>query len=218
MLLLELPDEVLCHVLEASSQFTDIKGFFGLKAPGRQDILNFGRTCHKAYCLAEPLLLSSSIVRRSSHVESLLSILDSDPDDKKVRHVKNLALVPCPNETSIEYREIAKRLQELPNLGCLFIEIPHHLRTVISENVDLWPEFQKDLSTLDSGLGLPGRPIPTWSHRLTTCKNPDPITTNFLCNIIYECEKWTSGRLIVDLTYHRQVISIFRRLAAVSTP
>ena len=178
MLLLDLPDEILSHVLESCSQLTDTKGRLGPSAPGRQDIRNFGRTCRQGYRLTEPYLHRSFLLRKAKDVASFLPLLSSDPDGKKVKHIRDLALVPLTDETSSEYRDVAKSVAALPNLEQLIIETPYRTHTAIQDSQDPFEVFQSDLGGLDDlGSGLPGCPIPSWSHRLVTCKNPDPFLT-----------------------------------------
>ncbi|RMZ87954.1 hypothetical protein DV736_g4811, partial [Chaetothyriales sp. CBS 134916] len=171
MLLLELPDEIICYVLTTCTHLRDSKDLLGSQAPGRLIVLNFALTCRKAFGLADPFLLSSLTIRRGTQVWKLLSYLDpsssnleeADPD-ARARHVRELALAPYPEEaTGTGYNDITDLLLRMSGLERLIIEIPLHYPT---EGLD---EFQRGIGRLDLNGGLSGCPVPSWSHNLTEC-------------------------------------------------
>ena len=176
MLLLELPDEILCRILDACSQLTDAKGRLGPSAPGREILLKFGLASRRVYSLAEPFLLRSFLVRRASHVSKFQAFLDSGRGTEGVKHIRDVALVPLKHEKVIDYREVAKLLPRLPNLQSLVVEIPHRYIVSDPDDEDEWIKFLKEFQSLDSSGRVTPEchiPIPEWSHRLTTCKYPD---------------------------------------------
>ncbi|RMZ76763.1 hypothetical protein DV737_g4660, partial [Chaetothyriales sp. CBS 132003] len=158
MLLLDLPDEIICYVLATCTLLRDSKDLLGPQAPGRLIALNFALTCRKAFGLAEPFLLSSFTIRRGTQVRKLISYLEpsssnvgeADPD-ARARCVRELALAPHPEEaTGTGYSNITDLLPRMSSLERLIVEIPFHYKT---EGLD---EFQRGMSRLDLNGGLAG--------------------------------------------------------------
>ena len=166
MRLFDLPDELLCRVLQACCLLTDERGRLGPKSDGRQAILSFSCTCHRAFDIAHPFLLQSFLIRTQGQVPRFVDSLSVDGGWKS-KHIREIALAPNASEDGSGYTDFAKALHDVSLLERLFIETPHHYAYT-----DVWEVLQKAIAELgvdEPGLG--GYSIPKWSHHLVTCKN-----------------------------------------------
>ena len=166
-LLLDLPDELIVHVLTACAEERDLRDRLGPSAPGRINAFNFALTCKKAYRLAQSIIFSSILIRRSSQLTTLRDLFRKL--DRR-SYVKELAIVPLPAEVGDPMPYVEDLVTNLPQLEHLVIEIPwdQGLAAAGEDGRTPWERLFDGFNEVTISR-IQHRKLLLWSMRLVTC-------------------------------------------------
>jgi hypothetical protein len=164
MKLLDLPKEILHHILDFCARESDTK-----HTGPNSTIRSFSLVSKQAHDYAQPSLWCQFSLASDAHVTKLARSLDTESSRRG--HVKSLNLVPSnrTGTTYTGYKKITTSLLSLTNLSSISIEFPtrysHH-----PGGRESWNQLKGDFGEAGECLGIGQVPIPPWSQRLVTCK------------------------------------------------
>ncbi|ETN38077.1 uncharacterized protein HMPREF1541_07701 [Cyphellophora europaea CBS 101466] len=174
--LLDLPDEIILHILSACAEERDARHRMSFSSSGRQTILNFAKSSHRAFSLAEPFLYNTITLRKGIEFSPAFKSFKQRLLDQPGRneHVSDVALVPAEGPTDPDFWTWASFVAMLPKLEHLFVEVPFTQADAIDDEETgeyvspFWTAFKNTFSSKQSGT-VPHTKVPAWASHLTTC-------------------------------------------------